>query len=403
MNPTNRTATRKALGWLTAAALAAAGAVGLGVGLVSPAAALQTVAGVNMGPLLGAGTLVPATGAVTLAPRATTTVACPSTAAWVDVYVDSTAAGLNGAVTTGSDTSALTTLTTSGVAFGLSLLDTAATQGRTLINGNYDITIGCSDGFGGYVGHFDLSLTVSGAPTATSAGTTFTFNAPAGPTATTTAISAVPASTAVQGANVTLNATVAPSTAAGSVQFQDVVTGTPVNVGAPATVTAGSASVTVSNLTVGAHTLRAVFTPTNATAFSGSTSATLAYTITAPPATATTTTFAASPAATAVAGATVTLTGTVSPANAVGTVQFEDTVSGTPVNVGTPVTVTGGTATATTTSLTVGAHQLRARFIPANAANFTASTSAATPYTITAPPTPPTTTTTTVSATATRR
>ncbi|MES2522979.1 MAG: YDG domain-containing protein, partial [Gemmatimonadota bacterium] len=59
-------------------------------------------------------------------------------------------------------------------------------------------------------------------------------------------------------------------------------------------------------------------------------------------------------------GASITLTATLSPANAVGTVQFTD--GG--VNVGAPVTVAAGVATLTTSALNVGSHAISAVFTP---------------------------------------
>jgi hypothetical protein len=70
------------------------------------------------------------------------------------------------------------------------------------------------------------------------------------------------------GGNVTLNATVAPSSAAGSVQFFD----NNVSLGAPVAVTGGAAQFSTTTLAIGSHPMTAVFTPTDSTAFAGSTS-----------------------------------------------------------------------------------------------------------------------------------
>jgi membrane-bound lytic murein transglycosylase B len=89
--------------------------------------------------------------------------------------------------------------------------------------------------------------------------------------------------------------------------------------------------------------------------------------------------FTVSPAA---EGAPVTMIATVTPATAVGTVQFMDGGA----NVGVPVTVTNGTASITTLAsmLAVGSHQLTAVFTPADPA-YGPSTSPALPFTVAAP------------------
>jgi hypothetical protein len=100
-------------------------------------------------------------------------------------------------------------------------------------------------------------------------------NSTAGPTATTTTLSATP-STVQVGGNVTLNATVSPAAAAGSVQFKDGSA----NLGSPVAVTSGAAQFSTTSLTAGGHQITAVFTPTDATAFSGSTSNSASVTVT---------------------------------------------------------------------------------------------------------------------------
>ncbi|NEA58351.1 Ig-like domain repeat protein [Streptomyces sp. SID13666] len=93
----------------------------------------------------------------------------------------------------------------------------------------------------------------------------------------------------------------------------------------------------------------------------------------------TATTLTASPAGTAAAGAEVTLTGAVDPAGAVGKLAFFDgaTALG-------EADVVSGQATVKTSALVAGAHDLTARFTPADPAAFVASTSAVVTYTITA-------------------
>jgi hypothetical protein len=91
-------------------------------------------------------------------------------------------------------------------------------------------------------------------------------NSPQTPTATTTTLAASP-SPAPVGQTVTLTATEAPA-AAGSVQFEDGGT----SIGSPVAVNAsGQATTTTTFASAGTRNLSAVFTPTNTTAYSGST------------------------------------------------------------------------------------------------------------------------------------
>ncbi len=94
------------------------------------------------------------------------------------------------------------------------------------------------------------------------------------PTSTTTSLSVSPATTAVQGATVTLTATVSPS-AAGTVTFKDGLTA----IGS-GSVSGSTASMTTSSLSVGSHSLTATFAPTDTGAYSGSSSSAKSYTIT---------------------------------------------------------------------------------------------------------------------------
>jgi hypothetical protein len=95
---------------------------------------------------------------------------------------------------------------------------------------------------------------------------------------------------------------------------------------------------------------------------------------------ATTTVLTASPAGSASTGASVTLSATVTPAGAAGSVQFFDgaTVLGTSP-------VTNNVATLTTTSLGAATHSLTATFTPTAPGGATRSTSAAISYVVTAP------------------
>ena len=76
-------------------------------------------------------------------------------------------------------------------------------------------------------------------------------------------------------------------------------------------------------------------------------------------------------------GAPLTLTATVTPAGAVGAMQFKD--GG--VNIGNPVAVSNGTAS-TSSTLAVGPHQLSAVFTPTDPKRYVPSTSPAVPLTV---------------------
>jgi hypothetical protein len=186
-----------------------------------------------------------------------------------------------------------------------------------------------------------------------------------GPTATTITLASSPASPVTSGVPVTVTATIAPLTAAGTVQFKDGAN----NLGNPVPVTNGVATGTTSTLVSGSHQLTAVFTPTDPRAFSASTSPPVTMVVTG--ATATSTVLTTSPGSPVGYGSPVTLTATITPSTAAGTVQFRDGTT----NVGNPVAVVNGTASGSTSKLAVGRRSLTATFTPANPAAFTASTS----------------------------
>ncbi|HEY6422213.1 MAG TPA: Ig-like domain-containing protein, partial [Pseudonocardiaceae bacterium] len=185
--------------------------------------------------------------------------------------------------------------------------------------------------------------------------------------ATTTALVVTPNSPANADTQETLTATVTPP-AAGSVQFLDGTT----SIGTPVTVSGGTAS-TTTTLVPGSHSLTAVFTSTDP-AFTGSISPPVTYVVNNPAgAQDTTTTLTASPVGPVDPGTAVTLNAALTPGGAAGTVQFLDGTT----TIGGPVTVAGGTASTTTSTLTAGSHQLTAEFTPDNPAAFNASTSPA--------------------------
>jgi hypothetical protein len=102
---------------------------------------------------------------------------------------------------------------------------------------------------------------------------------PGAVTPTTTNLAVNPSGTTVQNTPVTLTATVAPSAAAGKVQFSD--NGAPI--GQPTTPdNLGVATLTTSTLGVGAHSFTAAFTATNSAVYGNSASAAIALAVTAP-------------------------------------------------------------------------------------------------------------------------
>ena len=156
--------------------------------------------------------------------------------------------------------------------------------------------------------------------------------------------------------------TVGTAVPTGSVQFS--VDGTAV--GGPVTLSNGSAAYANNSLSVGSHTITAVYTPDTGsfTASNGSTTQTVN-----PESTTTTVTSSVNPSTfTQAVTFTAAVTQTIGTAIPTGTVQFS--VDG--VNVGGPVTLSGGVVTYTTSLLAVGLHTVTAVYTPSSA-NFTGS------------------------------
>lgn len=204
--------------------------------------------------------------------------------------------------------------------------------------------------------------------------TTWTATNPnAAVTPTTTTLTASPTSPTTVGGTVTLTATVGPAAAAGSVSFSD---GTSV-LGTSA-VTNGTAILSTSALGIGTHSLTAAFTPTNPATYGSSASAALSYVVNPAAATQTTTALAVSPGSSAEQFSQVTLTATVSPSTATGSVQFLDGST----SLGT-VPLSNGSATLSISTLAVGTHSFTADYTPADPTVYVASVSAAVPFQIT--------------------
>lgn len=234
----------------------------------------------------------------------------------------------------------------------------------------------CRDNLAISTGYFRTMITFTG-----TTGANLTWSIPATadiPYAapTTTAVAVSPAGPVTAGTPVTFTATVAPSTATGSVQFK--VDG--VNSGAPVPVAGGTASLVVTDLTVATHSVTAQFIKTGL--FGNSTSAPASITVDAPPAVGTTTVLAVD----VVAGEEkkpVTFDVTVSAAS--GTPAGTVTITDGAVTIATFTSLVSGTASTTLSNLAAGAHSFVATFVPADATLFSGSVSAAVTATYTAP------------------
>jgi hypothetical protein len=214
---------------------------------------------------------------------------------------------------------------------------------------------------------------------ATSTSTAVSFVVTAIPTTTT--LTTTQSSPQVFGTSVTLNAAVTAGVA-GSVQFEDTTagSGTPTVIGSPVTVASGTASLSTTALPVGTDAISAVFVPTTP-GYATSTSTAVSFVIS--PLTPTTTTLTTTQSSPQIYGTPVTLNAAVT-AGVAGSVQFEYTTtgSGTPTLIGSAATVSGGTASTTTTALPVGDDTISAVFSPTTS-GYSGSTGTA-PFTVTA-------------------
>ena len=160
------------------------------------------------------------------------------------------------------------------------------------------------------------------------------------------------------GQSVTLSAAVTPNTATGSVQFLDGAT-----VLGTATIAGGAATLSITTLSVGTHSITAVYSGDGNDA--SSTSAALSQTVNK----IVSSVALASSVNPSTFGQPVTFTAAVSPASATGSVQFLDG----PTALGT-ATVGGGVAGLALTTLAVGSHSITAVY--SGDTNDSASTSA---------------------------
>jgi hypothetical protein len=235
----------------------------------------------------------------------------------------------------------------------------------------------------GFANVFQVRLQTSGAGTVGSTGQgkywesdilvnptagTWSVEFPAVVTATTTTLTAS-VNPVTAGSATTLTATETPA-AAGSVAFMNGTT----TIATVAVNGSGVATTSYTPAAAGTQSLTAVFTPTDPTSFSGSTSAALSLTVN-PPSTPTTTSLTVTQSGTA--GTDVALSSTVTPAAAVGTVSWFDNGSTTPLNATAVTPNASGVATFDIPAgLAAGSHSIVAKFTPTNVANFQVSQSA---------------------------
>ena len=239
---------------------------------------------------------------------------------------------------------------------GVTLLGSASLSGGTATLNTSALSVGTHGLSAVYAGN--ASFTTS---------TSSSYSHVVNPGTTTTTVTSTP-NPSVHGQSATFDVTVAvdppaAGTATGTVELFDGA----VSLGL-ATLSGGTASLSTSTLSTGAHAITAVYA--GDASFGGSTSAAHTHTVN-PAATATSVTSTPNPS---LFGGAVTITATVATlapgaGTAGGTVSFFDGV--TPLGA---ATLSGGSASISTSTLSVGSHSLTAAY--AGATDFSASTSA---------------------------
>ncbi len=206
------------------------------------------------------------------------------------------------------------------------------------------------------------------------------------PLATTTTALTASSGAITAGSSVTLTATITPApgstgTPSGTVTFLDGVTAL-----GTGTLASGVAGYSTSALTVGTHSITAVYA--GDTHFSGSTSSAVTITVNPVVVPVSTSTALTASTASAISGTSVTFTAIVSPVSGTtkptGTVTFADAGA----TIGTGSLDATGKATFATSTLAVGSHNLTAAYGGATGGStaFSSSVSSAVTVTITAPP-----------------
>lgn len=247
-----------------------AGLVGaaMGAAVLVPGVAMAQVSNPPKGQFQGGLTLAPASGNGTVVPSYTAAHACPTgTVQAVIEMIDN--AGIGQQTSAPVDGLIATTPGFQGV-FNLDMNTNWLVSGATSQE-TFEFVVDCQSAPGQIGTYTDATLV-----TFSAGGNSWTSSStpPAGATDTTTSLTA-PSQVQV-GGNVTLNASVTPSTAAGTVGFFDGAT----SLGAPVNVTNGAAQFSTTSLTAGSHSITAKFTPTDPTAFKASTSSAKTVTIT---------------------------------------------------------------------------------------------------------------------------
>lgn len=252
----------------------------LGTALVASLATLTLVTPSAQAATLGSATVNPATGDETTYLVLDTAAKCPAGAKTVQMRLSGpgmdTSDGNN--LLLGTTSLAIVPSSTGG---GYSVTATSTLQdlwqqyGTTAPSGAYAVKVRCSDDSG-----FDDLGTFDGGIVVTTGASAFkgTYTRASSAQTTTTSLTAGPQDPVAQGSTSTLTATVSPSGAAGTVQMKNGSS----NLGSPVAVSGGTAQ-WQGTLPAGALSLKAVFTPTNASAFASSTSATVSYLVAGTP------------------------------------------------------------------------------------------------------------------------
>jgi hypothetical protein len=330
--------------------------IGVSVGTALVAGSLAVVASPAYADTLSA-TITPPTGANTTFATFNLSNGCPlpATTSYAGV-IEGGAFPASGQLIVNPGTVGLSD-TAFSVGASITFQDAAADAGFSTLSGPYTVRILCQDDFGNVQRDFTAPLTFT-SPT--------TYTTPTPIQDTTTVLAVTPAGPVTVGTSVTVKATVSPAAAAGSVQFKDGAA----SLGAPVAVAAGVASLSTTALAAGTHSLTAVFTPGDPTAFKASTSAVVSLVVNSANGGPTTTTLKVIPPGPVPAFLPVLLAATVSPSAATGSVQFKDGGA----DLGAPIKVNNGRAIKVVANLAPGTHSLTATFVP-DSADYLGSTS----------------------------
>jgi CSLREA domain-containing protein len=223
-------------------------------------------------------------------------------------------------------------------------------EGLTFLGAQNISTPGTGSSFGPFTfavppGQSIITMTATSAANSSSAFSNCTTSL-AG--TTTTILSSVNPSTV--GQSVTFTATVSGgSSPTGTVQFFDGVSA----LGSPVALSGGTAALVTSALTAGTHSIAAVYSGDAGNLTSSSAPVSQVVNGVGPGATTTALGSSVNPST---LGQSVTFTATVTGSSPTGTVQFKDGAT----NLGSPVSLAGGSAQLTTFALTVGTHSITA-------------------------------------------